>query len=46
MQCYTSLQECKEIQESLPFVHEDPLDDFAYKKAGISEINKAEIRGC
>mmetsp|Transcript_7477 Transcript_7477/g.16961 ORF Transcript_7477/g.16961 Transcript_7477/m.16961 type:complete len:370 (+) Transcript_7477:52-1161(+) len=26
------LQECKEIQESLPFVHEDPLDDFAYKK--------------
>lgn len=33
--CQAALrQECKEIQESLPFVHEDPLDDFAYKKVG------------
>ena len=28
------MQECKEIQESLPFVATDALDDFAYKKAG------------
>ena len=28
------LKECKEIQESLPFVATDALDDFAYKKAG------------
>ena len=40
--CSMHPQECKEIQESLPFVHEDPLDDFAYKKAGISGINKTE----
>ncbi|CAE7286426.1 unnamed protein product [Symbiodinium sp. CCMP2592] len=29
---YCLLQECKEIQESLPFVATDALDDFAYKK--------------
>lgn len=27
------VQECKEMMESLPFVAQDALDDFAYKKA-------------